>query len=51
VHAYAGALRALSEKRILNGDQFRSVAAFQQAPQKEQRLMLSSTIVAAEVDE
>ena len=43
-------LRAARQQRISNRDQFGSVAAFEQAPQEQERLILSTTKVPAEVD-
>lgn len=46
----AGVLRAARQQGISKGDQFRSVAAFKRAPQEQERLVLSTTEVPAEVD-
>ena len=50
MHGRASFLRARSQERIANRNQFRGVAAVAQALQKEQSLMLPSAIFAAEVD-
>jgi hypothetical protein len=43
-------LRPASQKGIAKGDQFGGVPASEQTFQEKQRLMLSSTILPAEVD-
>ena len=50
MHSRPGILGARFERRIADRYQFRSVAAFAQALQKQQSLMLPSAIVAAQVN-
>ena len=50
MHGDACIFRAASQQGIAEGDQFGGVAAREQAPHEQQRLMLSSTIIPTEVD-
>ena len=50
MHGDARILRAASQQRIAQSDQFGSVAPRAQTAQQQQCLVLSSTVVTAEVD-
>jgi hypothetical protein len=50
MHNNSGFRCAVGQKRVTQRDQLRSVSARYEAPQKEKRLVLSSTVIPAKVD-